>query len=455
MPDHITMPVGLNILILDDEANIRRTLALCLEAEGYHVSAVGNPDDALAEISRQVFDLVFLDLRLGTLNGLDLISSFRAQCPWLRIVVITAYASIDTAVAAMRQGATDYLPKPFTPAQVTLLTKRIAETRALELKVAHLQDTLGRVLPDVDLNSSHSPAMQSVLHLAHQVAGTDATILVRGESGTGKNVLTRAIHAWSKRAHKPLGTVSCPALSAELLESELFGHVRGAFTSAVRDNPGRIAMCDGGTLFLDEIGDLPTRIQPKLLRFIQDREYERLGEATTRHADLRVITATNQDLQQAVRHGQFREDLLYRLNVIQIEIPPLRQRPEDILPLAERLMAFFNKQNHRNILGFTPAAAEAMQRYTWPGNVRELRNVVERCAILCPDERVGLEHLPPIITNKSPGLEDAHTVMLPLEKVEELHIRRVLAATRSLEEASHILQIDAATLWRKRKRYGV
>ena len=266
--------------------------------------------------------------------------------------------------------------------------------------------------------------------MAQQVATTDATVLIRGESGTGKGVLVRAIHGWSARALKPFGTVSCPSLSAELLESELFGHAKGAFTTAVRDTPGRIAMCEGGTLFLDEIGDLPLAIQPKLLRFLQEREYERVGEQSTRRADIRVITATNVDLDKAVREGKFREDLLYRLNVIQIEIPPLRNRPEDIVPLAERMLGFFAKAYARKVVGFTPEAMEALKRHSWPGNVRELRNVIERCAILSTREYIGAELFAQIGSAWRCRIREPGERMVSLEKAaEELHIRRVLAGT--------------------------
>src|SRR5271154_1750958 len=237
----------LNVLVVDDEINIRKTLAFCLEGLGHKVVAVSNSADAQAEASRRSFDLAFVDLRLGAEKGLDLIPILLGNSPWMKIVVITAYASIDTAVQSMKSGSTDYLPKPFTPVQVKLITQRIAEIRRLEQNVAVLQETLGRTSPEVDIHATSSPMMQRAIHLAQQVATTDATVLVRGESGTGKGVLVRAIHGWSVRAEKPFGTVSCPSLSAELLESELFGHIKGAFTSAMRDNPGRIATCEGGT----------------------------------------------------------------------------------------------------------------------------------------------------------------------------------------------------------------
>jgi NtrC-family two-component system response regulator AlgB len=443
----------LSILVVDDEINIRKTLSLCLESQGHKVVAVSNPADAAVEAARRAFDLAFVDLRLGADRGLDLIPVLLASSPWLKVVMITAYASIETAVASMKSGSVDYLPKPFTPAQVRHITERIAELRKLEQNVAALQEMLGRTNPEVDLQATDSPAMQRAIHLAQQVAGTDATVLVRGESGTGKGMLVKAIHGWSPRREKPFGTVSCPSLSGELLESELFGHVKGAFTSAVRDNPGRIAICEGGTLFLDEIGDLPLPMQPKLLRFIQDREYERVGEQLTRRADLRVIAATNIDLERAVAEGRFREDLLYRLNVIQVEIPPLRERADDIVPTAERLLAFFTRGRARSVLGFTPEAAAALRAHAWPGNVRELRNVIERCAILATGDWIGPELLPGSVA--PPPAEATPGAMITLEKLEELHIRRVLAATRSLDEAAEVLGIDAATLWRRRKKYGI
>jgi len=453
MPETPTqVPYPLNILVVDDEVNIRKTLSYCLEGEGHTVVAISNPADARAEAARRSFDMAFVDLRLGTESGLNLIPELLAASPWMKIVVITAYATIDTAVQSMKSGSIDYLPKPFTPIQVTHITRKIAELRRLEENIAGLKDTLGRTNPEIDLGS-HAPEMQRAIHLAQQVASTDATVLFRGESGTGKGVLVRAIHAWSPRAQKPFGTVSCPSLSAELLESELFGHVKGAFTSAIRDNPGRIAMCEGGTLFLDEIGDLPIPIQPKLLRFLQDREYERVGEQITRRADIRLLTATNVDLDAAVKNGKFREDLLYRLNVITIEIPPLRRRVEDIVPLAERMLAFFTRAYAKKVLGFTPEAQESLRRYHWPGNVRELRNVIERCAILNTKEWIGPELLPGSMTLTA--ADPAPGAMVTLEKLEELHIRRVLAGTKHLEEAAEVLGIDAATLWRRRKKYGI
>ncbi len=451
MPEPPLRP-PLNILVVDDEANIRRTLAVCLETEGHRVTAVGNARDALDEASRRAFDLAFVDLRLGVSDGLDLIPALLASTPWLKVVVITAYASVDTAVEAMRRGATDYIPKPFTPAQIQLAVRKMFEMRSLEQAVARLSEDLGRSHPEVDFETT-SPAVRRAVDLARQAAASEATMLLRGESGTGKSVLARAIHAWSPRASRPLGIVSCPAFPAELLESELFGHAKGAFTGAVRDAPGRIASCEGGTLFLDEIGDLPLPLQPKLLRFLQDREYERVGDSFTRKADVRLVAATNLDLETAVKQGRFREDLYYRLNVISIELAPLRERAGDIPALAGRMLAFYARANHRTFAGFTDEALDRLRDYTWPGNLRELANVVERAAILCRGERVGPECFPGSVcpAEPAPRLGDPVT----LEAVEEQHIRRVLAAARSLQEAADILGIDQATLWRKRKKLGL
>jgi two-component system, NtrC family, response regulator AlgB len=444
--------VPLNILVIDDEVNVRRVLSLALEADGHRVVGVGNVADALAENSRQSFDLAFVDLRLGVDDGLDLIPSLLAAAPWIKVIVITAYASIDTAVEAMRRGALDYIPKPFTPAQIRLAVSRAFALRTLEHKLAALEDDLGRARPAIDFESAE-PAMQRAVALAKQAAESEATILLCGENGTGKTVLARAIHGWSRRADKPMGVVSCPGFSAELLESELFGHVKGAFTGAVRDNPGRASLCEGGTLLLDEIGDLPLPLQPKLLRFLQDREYERVGDPRTLRADVRILAATNVNLETAVREGRFREDLFYRLNVIPILVPPLRERPTDIVPLAERLLAFFARANHRSFAVFTDEAKSLLTRYAWPGNVRELSNAVERAVILSRADHIGPEGLGLSGPAGAPAVKIGDPV--PIDRIEELHIRRVLASAKSLQEAAEILGIDQATLWRRRKQYGL
>ncbi len=442
----------LNVLIVDDELNIRKTLTIALETDGHKVTAVSNVQDAQAQAARRSFDLAFVDLRLGTDDGLDLIPLLLTASPWLKVIVITAYASIDTAVEAMRRGATDYIPKPFTPAQIDLALGKVFQVRSLEQKVAALQEDLVRQHPEIDF-ASKSPQMQKAVKLARQAAVADANLLLTGESGTGKTVLARAVHSWSSRAARPFNIVSCPSIPSELLESELFGHMKGAFTGAVRDNPGRIAASDGGTLLLDKIADLPLPLQPKLLRFIQDREYEHVGDAVPRKADVRLIAATNAKLEDVVKAGRFRQDLYFRLNVISIDIPPLRERRDDIPVIAERLLAFHARNNHRSFLGFTAEALEALTAYSWPGNVRELSNAVERAAILCRTDRVGRECLPANLTGAEAEARIGDAVSL--EKIEEAHVRGVLAAARSLQEASAILGIDQATLWRRRKKYGI
>lgn len=443
---------GLSALVVDDEPNIRRTLQCCLESRGYRVTAVSNAQDAQAQADMRVFDLAFIDVRLGADNGLDLIPVLLRTCPWLKIIVITAYASIESAVEALHRGAADYIPKPFTPQQVGLVAERVAAVRSLERRITDMKENLDRLHPEVSFSSRY-PSMQRALELARQVATSDAAVLLLGPSGSGKTVLARAIHGWSRRSEFPMGIVSCPSLSAELMESELFGHALGAFTGAVRDSAGRVAACEGGTIFLDEIGDLPQPIQPKLLRFIQDHEYERVGDSRTRAADVRIIAATNTKLEQAVKEGRFREDLYYRLNVIQIDLPPLADRPDDVERMANEMLSFFGAQNHKALSGFTGEAIGLLRAYAWPGNIRELRNVVERAAILCATDRVGVEHFPASLAPRSPLVQLGDAV--PLDVIEENHIRRVVAASRSLQEAADILGVDQATLWRKRKEYGI
>ncbi len=442
----------LNILIVDDEVNIRKTLSYCLADEGHTVIAVSNPADAVEEAKRRSFDLAFVDLRLDEEDGMELIPVLLSDSPWTKIVVITAHATIESAVEAMRRGATDYIDKPFSPDQVRLLTRRIGRIRQLETEIVTLKGDIHRLGPEERLQSKNAP-MQRVIETARKAASSEAIVLFQGESGTGKSVFARAIHHWSPRASRSMGVVPCPAMPHDLLESELFGHVKGAFTGAVRDNPGRIAACDGGTIFLDEIGDMPFSLQAKLLRFIQDREYERLGEAMPRKADVRIIAATNADIEKRVAEGYFREDLFYRLNVINLIVPPLRQRPEDIMPLAMDFLDYFCRTNHKSILGFTDEVEQLFVNYAWPGNVRELRNTIERAVILGSSERIGKSDLPDNMTPAPdiPAIGDR----VPLSTIEELHIRRVMANTASLQEAADVLGIDQATLWRRRKIYGI
>jgi NtrC-family two-component system response regulator AlgB len=445
----------MRILIVDDEPNIRRALRVAIEAAGHTAEEAGTASKALESMRRQPSDVAFVDVRLGNESGLDLLEPMREQLPGLAVVVITAFASIDSAIEAMRKGAFDYLPKPFTPQQVRAVLERVERVRGLRDRLAELEDRVRQEVPEAELEG-RDPEVQKVLEMAKRVAPTEAAVLVRGESGTGKGVLARALHAWSARANRPFVTVSCPSLSPDLLESTLFGHVQGAFTGAIRDSAGKVAAAEGGTLMLDEIGDLPLPLQPKLLRFLQEKRYERVGEVHTRTADVRVIAATNQNLEAAVAANRFRDDLLYRLNVIELTLPPLRKR-NDILELADHLLAFFARQTGRRLEGFTPEARAGLARHPWPGNLRELRNTIERAAILAEGPLVGLADLPVRIAqaNLTPDAPVEVGQNVTLEQIEVEHVRRVLARSASLEETARILGIDPSTLYRKRKQYGL
>jgi NtrC-family two-component system response regulator AlgB len=443
---------NMRILIIDDEPRIRKTTAMTLETLGHECDQVDNGASALASVKKSSFDVAFLDLRLGDENGLELIPKLLAQEPKLNVIVFTAYSSIDTAVEAMRRGAVDYVAKPFTPEQIRQSLSRIENNQRLENRVVELES----MMPSADAFSeftTQEPLMQKLYETATKAASSAATMLLLGESGTGKSIMARALHRQSPQRDNAFVTVACPSLSRELLESELFGHVRGAFTGAVGETWGKVKAAEGGTLFLDEIGELPLEIQPKLLRLLQEREYERVGDSKPRKANVRVIAATNRRLEDLLKEGKFREDLYYRLNVITVELPPLRQRPLDLPSLAEQHLKLFAKQSARNIKGFTPAAMSAMQRYPWPGNLRELRNVLERAVILSPGDKIDVNDFPDSLRGSQPsGAMIGNRVSL--EDLEREHILRVIEIAGSMDEAAQILGIDPATLYRKRKRYA-
>jgi NtrC-family two-component system response regulator AlgB len=441
----------LSVLVVDDEKNIRQTLRICLESMDAGVTEASSLPAALEATRRAAFDVVFLDLRVGTQSGLDLIAQCLAENPNVVIIVVTAYATVETAVEAIRRGASDYLPKPFTPAQIRHVLERSELQRSLSVQVADLKERLQTESPDVDLSTS-APAMRSVLEVVKRAAQADVSVLFRGESGTGKGVLARTMHIQSRRRERPFVTVNCPTLTEELLASELFGHAKGAFTGAIRDQAGRVEVAEGGTLFLDEIGDLPGSLQAKLLRFLQDRSFERVGETRTRKADVRMVAATNRDLEVDVKNGRFREDLFFRLNVVDVRVPSLRERPEDIVPLAKRFLEFFARSVGRPVATLSPAAEKVLASYTWPGNVRELRNAIERAVILWPAPVLEPLAFPERIAGtraRGPWIGGRFT----LDNVERAQVMAVIAQSKTMEEAATILGIDASTLWRKRKKY--
>src|SRR5581483_8486156 len=348
-------------------------------------------------------------------------------------------------------GAADYLVKPCSPEQLRMAASKQIRARRLEERVEALEKDEWAAANAMD---SESPSMKKVIETLHQVADTDAIVLILGESGTGKGIAARSIHYRSPRAKEQFVTVNCPSLSAELLESELFGHRKGAFTGATENKLGRVDQAEGGTLFRDEVGDVPLALQPKLLRFIQDREYERVGDPVTRRANVRIIAATNRDLAKMVKEGLFREDLLYRLNVISVHMPPLRERVEDLPTLAENFLLRYAANYRRPARAFTKAALEAICAYSWPGNIRELQNVIERAVILSSGNEVDLGALALPETAERhvrPRIGDA----LSLEELERTHIRGVMANSPSLEAAARTLGIDVSTLYRKRKQYGL
>jgi NtrC-family two-component system response regulator AlgB len=446
-------------LVIDDDAGVRQSLRLCLEAAGARVLGVAAGGAALEALDRAHFDVVFLDLWLGSESGMDLLPDLLQRQGDAGVIVVTAFASIESAVEAVKRGAADYIPKPFTPDQIRLTASRVLEAQRLRRRVAELQEELDQN-GEPSLFESHGHTFRQFLQVAARAAASDAVVLLRGESGTGKNVLARWLRANSPRAQAPFATVNCPALSGDLMTSALFGHRKGAFTGAIADVPGKVQEAEGGTLFLDEVGELTSDAQVRLLRFLNDRTYERLGEARERQADVRILAATNRHLEDEVRSGRFREDLFYRLNVITLTLPSLRERPEDIALFANHYLALASRKQGRLGLTFSPEAEHAMREHGWPGNLRELRNAVERAVILAPHRLLtpfdlGLRASVPSEDDRD--LDPAPQVGAPvsLDALEREHIARIVARSPTLEAAARTLDIDVTTLQRKRKRFGL
>jgi NtrC-family two-component system response regulator AlgB len=444
-----------SILIVDDEKNIRAMFESYVRGRGHTTATAASGAEALEHLRHASVDMVFSDVRMAGLDGLKLLHEIRARWPEVVVVLMTAYATVAQAVEAMRAGAYDYLVKPFSVDEVGLVLDRVLEVLALRRENRALRSALDRPV----LLESRSPAMHRVIEIARQAAASDATVLLTGESGTGKGVLARALHEWSTRARGTFVSIVCTTLSEHLLESEFFGHVKGAFTGAWKDKAGRIDAAAGGTLFLDEIGELSAPLQAKLLRFLEERRFERVGGTATIEVDARIVAATNRDLEAEVAAGVFRQDLFYRLNVVRIALPPLRARSEDLPDLSHHLLAMHAARYGRPALRLGADAETALARYRWPGNVRELANVLEHAVVVSRGDEVRLEDLPDRLAApaaaEAPLPAPAIDARSALEDVERQHIGRVLADSATLEEAASRLGISSTTLWRKRKRYGI
>jgi len=462
------MSILRSVLVADDEASLRHVLTLVLQAQGYEVRAVGNGEEALAELEARDYDAVISDVRMPRVDGLTVLRKALARQPDLTFVVMSAYGQPDAALAAVAAGAFDYVSKPFKPEEVVLVLKKAEERRRLVTENRRLRrsgtdrDPLARIV-------GSSEVVKQLHRQILKVAPVSSTVLITGESGTGKELVARALHELSPRAAMPFVPVNCGAIPPGLVESELFGHARGAFTDARTAKRGLFAEADGGTLLLDEAGELPPPAQIKLLRFLQEGEIRAVGENRSERVDVRVLAATHRDLGKLVEKGEFREDLYYRLNVVNLAIPPLRARREDVLELAQGFLLRFNRELNRQtpVTGFEPGAEELLASYSWPGNVRELENAIERAVLLAEGNLVQVQNLPERIWS-SPRSAERGTPLVEASSQEDLSLKR---AMRSLEEryiraalrrtrgnrtrASELLEISHRALLYKIKEYGI
>jgi two-component system response regulator AtoC len=452
-----------DVLIADDEESMRHLLSVFLTDQGYAVRAVANGEEALKELAARDYDLLLSDLRMPRMGGLELLREVQRIDPQLTVIVMSAYGSHETAIEAMKAGAYDYVSKPFRPDEVLLVLKKAEERERLARENRRLRTELAAEYRFDNLVGGSEP-MADVLKQVRKVAPIKTTVLLSGESGTGKELVARALHELSPRAAMPFVAVNCGAIPGQLMESELFGHAKGAFTDASRNKKGLAAEADGGTLFLDEIGELPPMLQVKLLRLLQEEEVRPVGETRSQRVDVRVVAATVRDLEAAVRTGQFREDLYYRLNVVGIRLPPLRERRGDIRPLVSHFLArYASLRSGSPITGISDEALTAIEAYRWPGNVRELEHAIERAAVLCDGPVIREDDLPePVRGAPAPTIapvalsEETLSIKRATRSVEEQLIRRALARTHgNRTRAAELLELSYRALLYKIKEYGV
>ncbi len=440
-----------SILVVDDEYSVRDSLQSWFRKDGYQVRIAENAEEALKAVAEAAFDVAVVDVRMPGMDGVQLQEHLHQADPRMEVIMITAFASVETAVRSLKQGAFDYVSKPIDPDELSHLVRRALERRRLREENLQLRGTIDEFVAG-DTIVGESPPMRKVMELAEHVAKTDATVLIRGESGTGKELIARAIHANSRRRYAPIIAVNCGALPETLLESELFGHEKGAFTGAQYRRKGRLEMADGGTLFLDEVGSISAKTQVDLLRVLETKEFTRLGGTRSVEVDFRVICATNEDLEKAVENGTFREDFYYRINVFTIEAPPLRSRRSDIPMLAEHLLKRFARQMDTRIRGISPKAMAVLTTWDWPGNVRELSNAIERAMVVGAEETIQPEDLPVRIGSRRSGNGQPDS----LAEVERRHISAVLDRTDwNITHSAEILGIDRVTVYNKIKKYGL
>ena len=440
------------ILVVDDEEVMCESLAAWLREDGYSVDTASCGREALAMARKTDYAIYFIDLKMpGGMDGIETMMEVRRIYSEACVIIITAYATVDTAITAMKEGAQEYIVKPCNPEEISLLVGRIIKVKNLQYENALLRKKLARQYEFHDIISKN-PKMRELLDLAAEVSSLRSTVLIRGESGTGKELVARAVHYSGSRASKPFIAVSCAALAETLLESELFGYEKGAFTGADERKKGKFEAADGGTIFLDEIGDIPPKLQADLLRVLQERAFYRLGGTEEVHVDVRVIAATHQDLRQAVSEGRFRDDLYYRLNVIEMFLPPLRERREDIPLLARHFVDRLARELGKDVNSLTEGALKVLLDYHWPGNVRELENAIERAIVTCRGGAITEDDLAFLADNGSP--RNASLPDVPLADLERMAIEAALRRTRgNVKEAAQRLGIDRSTLYEKIKRY--